>query len=112
MSEDELLSGLIEALGLAGYWVHHDRRSDLAVQMGASGFPDIVAIHPDPSKPNVAIECKSETGRLTADQEVWIEAFRTDGWIATVIRPSGYDAAIAWIFGDRLIRTGGWSDVV
>jgi VRR-NUC domain len=101
MSEDDLLSGLLELMSYTGWRAYHVRRSDRAVVMGAGGrgFPDIIAVHPEGSR-LVAIECKSDRGVPTPDQLAWIFAFRHHPTIeATIVRPSTYDAAIAWIRG-------------
>ena len=42
MSEDDLLTAIVEAALFMGWLVHHDRRSDKALQQGSSGFPDLV----------------------------------------------------------------------
>jgi hypothetical protein len=97
MTEDELLTGLLELLGLLGWRAYHVRRSDRAIIQGAggSGFPDVLALAPGGRM--VAIECKSDRGIPTPDQISWLSAFRSVGIEATVIRPATYDAAISWI---------------
>ena len=101
MSEDELMTALLELLGLMGWRAYHVRRSDRAIVqgMGGLGFPDIVAIKPDRSR-MLAIECKSDRGIPTPDQLAWLYAFRSLVTCeATIVRPATYDAAIAWIRG-------------
>jgi hypothetical protein len=99
MTEDELLTGLLELLGLLGWRAYHVRRSDRALVQGAGarGFPDVVAV--TSAGRMVAIECKTDRGIPTPDQITWLTAFRALGIEATVIRPATYDAAIAWIRG-------------
>lgn len=101
MSEDELLVGLLELLALTGWRSYHVRRSDRAIAQGsgAVGFPDVIAAHAATSR-LIAIECKSDTGLPSAPQLAWLFALRASGAIeATIVRPSTYDEAIAWIQG-------------
>lgn len=52
------------------------------------GFPDIVAIR---DGHGLALECKSQHGRVPPEQANWILAFSTiPGFIAAVIRPSDW----------------------
>jgi hypothetical protein len=99
MTEDQLLIGLLELLGLLGWRSIHLRRSDRALLQGAgaAGFPDIFAMAPGGRM--LAIECKSDRGIPTPEQIAWLSGFRSLGVEATVIRPASYDAAIAWIRG-------------
>jgi hypothetical protein len=101
MTEDELLVGLVELLGLTGWRVYHVRRSDRAILQGrgGDGFPDIVAVHPGRSR-MLVIECKTDTGLPTPAQLEWLFALRAHPTIeATIVRPTTYDAAIAWVQG-------------
>lgn len=101
MTEDQLLVGILELLGLTGWRAYHVRRSDRAIVqgVGGAGFPDIVAGHPSSSRV-VAIECKSDAGIPTPDQLIWLYLFRHLGTVeATIVRPATYDAALAWIQG-------------
>lgn len=101
MTEDELLTGILELLGLTGWRAYHVRRSDRAIVQGSGGdgFPDVVAVHPATSR-TLVIECKSDAGYPTPAQLIWLYAFRQHPTIeATIVRPSTYDQAIAWIQG-------------
>ena len=100
MTEDELLTGLLELFGLTGWRAYHVRRSDRATIQGAGGegFPDVIAAHPASSR-LVAIECKGDRGYPTPGQLAWLFAFRAASIEATIVRPATYDAAIAWIQG-------------
>jgi len=101
MTEDELLVGLLELMGLTGWRAYHVRRSDRAILMGggADGFPDIIGVHPDRSR-MVAIELKVDSGLPTPAQLVWLAAMRQHPTLeVTIVRPSTYDAAIAWLQG-------------
>lgn len=95
MSEDELLQAIVEAALFLGWRVHHDRRSDKALQQGSPGFPDLVLIRDGEVK---FWELKSEAGQLTAEQNAWkreIEAAEMfDGADYRIVRPSDLDAAL------------------
>lgn len=113
MTEDELLTGLLELLALTGWRAYHVRRSDRAITQGAGadGFPDVIAVRPDRSR-LLAIECKSDNGLPTPAQLAWLFALRHHPTIeATIVRPSTYDEAIRWIQGlgpmpDARVRDG------
>jgi hypothetical protein len=93
MQEDELLSAVVDALRWRGYLVHHDRRSDKALQQGDAGFPDICATKR--TSENTArllfLELKAEDGRLTGGQQLWLTRLQDAGADVRVLRPSGLD---------------------
>jgi VRR-NUC domain len=100
MTEDELLSGLGEALTLAGWRWQHQRRSDRALVMGNVGMPDILAVPPG-GGPLLAIECKSEAGPLKSEQAAWLVGLALAGATVGVVRPHDYDRALALILAGR-----------
>jgi len=99
MREDELVRSILDALIRTGWLACHFRPARTgtgwrtAVQ-GNIGFPDIIAIHP--RKGILALECKSDRGRLTAEQIAWKEAFEAieDRWHGgleyRVVRPDDW----------------------
>lgn len=91
MSENELLTAVTDALTLYGFRWFHIRRSDLARQMGHSGFPDICAAK---NGKVVFLELKTQKGELSADQQAWIKALRPSNW--AVVRPSDLN----WFLSD------------
>jgi hypothetical protein len=103
MTEDELLSGIADALTITGTtWVHH-RNSRAAITQGSPGLPDVLALvtcqltH-TPRTILLAWELKTRTGELSADQWRWYMGLaRVDGVDARIIRPGDYDAALAVI---------------
>jgi hypothetical protein len=105
-TEEHVLSGLLDTFQIAGWLAFHSRRTDLGVAQGtgAVGLPDILAVHPYYGE-LVAIECKSERGRLSVEQWAWIWALRNAGVTAVVCRPSDYDRCIA-----AILRRGEWPD--
>jgi hypothetical protein len=94
MSEDELLQAIVEAALFFGWRVHHDRRSDKALQQGSPGFPDLVLAK---SGRVLFWECKSEKGGLTPEQFAWSMVLRDGSRFLqyAVIRPVDLDAALA-----------------
>lgn len=91
MTEDELLQAITEAATYLGWRWHHIRRSDQALQMGHSGFPDLVMVKGDRL---LFLELKTEAGTLTVDQYAWVAALRSSSVRAAVIRPSDLDALL------------------
>jgi len=96
MSEDDLLVGLMEAMLISGWRCTHVRRSDRALTMGSPGWPDIAATPPH-GGPLLVIEAKSDTGSVSDDQARWLVALAQGGTTTALIRPSGYDRAVALI---------------
>lgn len=100
MTEEELLTGITDALSIAGWTWMHILRSD-HVTMGRPGFPDVVAGHQ--VMPFIlAWECKAELGTVTPGQWEWLLALKgAIGVDARVIRPSMYDDALEVILRRR-----------
>ena len=100
MTEDELLSGVTEAMTIAGWRWLHIRRSDRAITMGMRGFPDLIAVPPGVagwSERALAIELKSNEGRVTTDQAAWLVGLAQAGVTVAVVRPADYDRALRLI---------------
>lgn len=115
MTEDELLQGLLDACYVGGWLVHHVRRSDMGLQQGHAGFPDIVAVHPG-RREFIAWECKTARGTATLLQDEWLDALQDaldwrnprhtlpDGLaMVALVRPKHYDAAVLYLIGDKLL---------
>ncbi len=103
MTENELLDGLLDACAVGGWLVHHDRRSDLALQQGDHGFPDIIAVHKMRTLV-IAWEAKVPPNPYRPGQEDWLAAFKAAGVDARTIRPDTYDEAWEWLVGDRMVK--------
>lgn len=91
MSEDDLLTAVIDLAKLLGLRVHHTRPARTAHGWvtpisGHKGLPDLVIAGPGGV---LWRELKSNTGRLTLDQVEWISALRESGQDAEVWRPQG-----------------------
>lgn len=87
-SEKTLMQSVLDLARLNGwlcYHVHDSRRS-------APGFPDILAIR---GAELLAIECKSQRGKLTSDQERWLRAFAGVERVASLmVKPAGWDQVV------------------
>lgn len=69
-------------------------------ELGTSkGFPDIVIFDRPPAKPEAAgtvIELKRQRGgRVTPEQQVWLEALSSRGWVVSVCR--GFAEAVRFL---------------
>jgi len=79
MSEAEFTTLVIQMAKTFGWLVHHQRPGRMAdgrwrssIQ-GHKGFPDLVLAHPQKYK-LYFVELKSETGKLSTEQEYWRDA--------------------------------------
>lgn len=87
MSEDELLSRVLDLLELHGWWAYHVRNSRAGIVQGQVGFPDVIALR---GKRILVAELKRELAEPTACQLDWLERFRTTGADPYLWRPSHY----------------------
>ena len=97
VSEKAWQDGVMRLLAAHGYSLRYhtwdSRRSP-------SGFPDIVAVHHEPGHPLLAIECKTDTGQVTAAQAAWLTALAgCTGVVSAVWRPSALEAICATLRG-------------
>ena len=84
MSEAALQSAIVKAARLYGWLVYHtydSRRSN-------HGFPDLIMLY---KGAGVALELKSGRGKLTEDQQTWIDAFQAAGFYGFVGYPNNLD---------------------
>lgn len=85
-TESEFQSNVVRVAKSLGfglvYHTHDSRRS-------AAGFPDLVLVHPARGRV-LFVELKAQHGRVSAEQEQWINGLRTAGLFAEVWRPSDY----------------------
>lgn len=102
MTEDELLTGLTEAMTLSGWRWRHARRDDLAKVQGYSGLPDLIAVSRT-RHAMIAWELKAEAGVVSIDQGEWIASFRQVRTVhAGILRPADYESALGVILGRNL----------
>lgn len=100
-----MLTGVLDAAWLGGWRLQHLRRTDLGLLQGHPGWPDVVAIRHGRL---LAIECKSDTGRVTPDQRAWLAALASVTSVEVrVARPSDYDQLVRDLVGDRLLARAG-----
>ena len=87
MTEDELLTAILEAAQWYGWRVHHVRRSDKALQQGDPGFPDLVL-----ARGGVVLfyELKAMRGHLSHAQADWLFHLRGE-----LIRPTDLDRVLS-----------------
>jgi len=74
---------LARQLGFSLIYHTHDARKSPA------GFPDLVMIN-SKTRRVLHVELKAMAGRLSADQEQWIDGYRSAGLFAEVWRPSDW----------------------
>ncbi len=60
------------------------------VQADGAGFPDLVLVN-ERKKRTIFAELKSEKGRVTPDEQAWLDALRAAGQAVFVWRPSQFD---------------------
>jgi hypothetical protein len=71
-----------------GYLVYHTYRSDRS----EPGFPDLICVRPDGV---LFIEAKTNTGKLTKDQALWMAMLHAAGQEVYVWRPRDWEAIMA-----------------
>ncbi len=84
MPEKELQANVIKWAKLHGWKVYHTHDS----RRSEPGFPDLLMIRNDQA---LAIELKSQKGKLTEAQIDWLTAFASiAGFQAMILRPSDW----------------------
>lgn len=97
MSEKELMEAVIELAQLRGWLVAHFRpaRSEQGwrtpVSADGKGFPDLVMIR---ETRLIAAELKSDTGKVTPEQQVWLDAFGRATTEAYTWRPEHWTSGL------------------
>ena len=84
MTEDQLLSAILDAAKLLGWRAFHVRNSKAGVIQGDPGFPDLVLVRKGDV---IFVELKSQLGRMTDAQRAWGDALPS----CYLIRPSDLD---------------------
>jgi hypothetical protein len=94
VTEKEFQSAVIAAARALGWRCAHFRTALNSrgqwltpVQADGAGFPDLILVR---GKRIIAAELKVARGRVSAEQEAWLEAFRKAGALAPVWRPSDW----------------------
>jgi len=82
VTEKRLMAQLIDLLTATGWMTYHTFDS----RRSTAGFPDLIAIR---GARMLAIEVKSEAGRITPEQRAWLVALAAvPGVAAYVVRPA------------------------
>ncbi len=96
ITEDEFLAQVLEYAAKMGWLRAHFRPAKTAhgwrtpCQAEAKGFPDLVLVR----ERVVYAETKSETGKLTPEQTLWIEKLAAAGQEVYVWRPKDWDEVL------------------
>jgi len=98
-TETDFLSQVVDLAHLCGWKVHHSRPAWTAEGyrtpiQGDVGFLDLTLVHEE-RKLLIFAELKSEKGRLTLAQELWIRALRAAGQIVHIWCPSQWEEIVA-----------------
>lgn len=92
MTEDELLTAITDAATWKGWRWFHVRRSDKALQMGHSGFPDLVLAK---GGDVLFLELKSSSGKPSPDQMAWLSELSSIHVYARLVRPDNLDEILS-----------------
>jgi hypothetical protein len=102
-TEAQFQAAVIDVARLHGWRVHHARPARTAAGWrtpitGDVGFPDLVLAHP--RRGLIIAEIKTQTGRLSGDQEAWLIALsaatrRQERVRVCLWRPSDWEAIVA-----------------
>jgi hypothetical protein len=95
-TEAAFARAVLELLHLCGWRTYHTHDS----RHSAAGFPDLVAVHPDPARGVWFLELKSDAGRLTQAQVDWLNALEMAGARCHVLRPRDWPLAQAIARGE------------
>ena len=87
MTEAQFQRQIVEYATLRGWRLYHTYDS----RRSAYGWPDLFLCRAERA---VAIEVKSERGKVTAAQEEWLLALQYAGIQALVVKPSGWDTIL------------------
>jgi len=70
-----------------------------------AGYPDLVINRSSGIWTGFAVELKSDTGRVSQDQQDWLEMFLDEGYLVVVIRSLDVfiEAALLYLKGESLI---------
>lgn len=93
-SEKELQQTILKDARTLGWRCYHT----FDARRSAYGFPDVICLRDTRC---LALEMKTNRGRVRPEQVAWIEAFgRVPGVTAGIIRPRDYDDVLAILSGD------------
>jgi hypothetical protein len=81
----------LPAMNARGRWATH--------QMGDTGFPDLMLVHP--SFGTLFVELKTNQGRVSTRQQEWLDVLHTAGNETAVWRPKDRSRIKQRLMGDR-----------
>ena len=84
-SESAFQAAVVDLALLRGWLVHHDH--DSRRNPGTPGFPDLFLLHPRTGEVLVA-ELKTHKGRVSQQQQRYIDAFAAAGIVVHIWRPA------------------------
>jgi hypothetical protein len=84
VTEKQWQAQVVQLLETYNYLVYHTYDS----RRSKPGFPDLVAV----GKQVFFLECKTERGKVTSEQQEWIDGLRSAGANVAVITPRDWDA--------------------
>ncbi len=103
--EADFQQQIIELLHLNGWVVAHFRSARTGkgwvtpVAADGAGFLDLLAVHARPGRV-LAIEVKTDSGRLTPEQQAWRDNWDSAGFPAFVARPSNWEQLVKIVKGE------------
>ncbi len=95
MTENDLLLQIIDLAHIYGWQVVHFRPALTSkgwrtpVQADGKGFPDLIMLN---GKEMIVAEVKSDKGKVSLEQDTWLDAFREVGAETFVWRPKDWEA--------------------
>ncbi len=104
--ERDLMAAFMDAARLLGWrpmhisdsrrMVNRAGRMELVGDSECKGWPDVFLAHPATGR-LMAVEVKKELAKVTPEQEDWLGVLGACGVETLVLRPSGWDAAVAML---------------
>ncbi len=100
MTEDEMLTAILEAATYRGWRAYHIRRSDKALAMGHSGFPDVCLAR---NGKVLFLELKRLGQYARPDQEAWIREINGPEILPSAkvqayqVNTSQLDVVLSWL---------------
>ena len=100
MREKQLQDAIVAAAQRLGWLVYHTHDS----RRSQPGFPDLVLVHPGRGR-ILYRELKTMTGKVTTDQQKWLDALAAAGADVGVWRPTD------WLTDDGAVKTALYPEV-
>jgi hypothetical protein len=89
--EKAFLAQVVRVARRQGYLVYHTHDS----RRSAPGFPDVCIVEAKPGPGRCFLwECKTRTGKLSMDQQIWLRALDGKNVDARVVRPGDLEEIV------------------